>query len=85
MTTIKSTADDVDAIVDVRNRIASGELLGPRLFVTGPALTAPGGHPAGTTLTNDPWGRAHLAIELETEEQAREAVRRLAAKHVDAI
>ena len=85
VTTIKSTGDYVDAIVDVRNRIASGELLGPRLFVAGPVLTAPGGHPAGTWLKNDPWGRAHIAIELETEEQAREAVRRLAAKHVDAI
>lgn len=85
VTTIKSTADDVEAIVDVRDRIRRGELLGPRLFVTGPALTAPGGHPAGTALKNDPWGRAHIAIELETEEEAREAVRRLARKNVDAI
>lgn len=85
VTTIKSTADPVDAIVEVRERIKRGELLGPRLLVTGPALTAPGGHPAGTLWRDDPWGRAHNAIELETEESARAAVRELARKGVDAI
>lgn len=85
VTTIKSTGDPVEAIVGVRDRIRRGELLGPRLFVTGPVLTAPEGHPAGTSLRNDPSGRAHIAIELETEEEAREAVRELARKGVDAI
>ena len=61
VTTIKSTGDYVDAIVDIRNRIASGELLGPRLFVAGPILTAPGGHPEQRDL-GEPFDSNHVNV-----------------------
>ena len=37
-----------EEIFDVRDRIAAGELLGPRIWATGPFLTAEGSHPCET-------------------------------------
>jgi imidazolonepropionase-like amidohydrolase len=64
----------------------TGELQGPRLLVSGPALTAPGGHPAVTMCSAaDVFCRSQLAVEVGTPEEARIAVRRLAAEGVDFI
>lgn len=41
-----------ESIFDLRDRIDDGELPGPRIFATGPFLTAPGSHPCETF--NDP-------------------------------
>jgi imidazolonepropionase-like amidohydrolase len=86
VTTLRSTGDHWPAIAEVRRRILVGDLQGPRLLVSGPALTAPGGHPAGTMCRNaDAFCRSQLAIELGTPEEARSAVRRLAVEGVDFI
>jgi imidazolonepropionase-like amidohydrolase len=85
VTTVKSVGDSEDDILRVRASLASGELAGPRLLATGPAFCAPGSHPATTLLAQNPWLRSRVAVETDSPEQAREAVRRLAAKKVDAI
>jgi imidazolonepropionase-like amidohydrolase len=85
VTTVKSVCDSEDDILRVRARLASGELAGPRLLATGPAFCAPGSHPATTLLAQNPWLRSRAAIETDSPERAREAVRRLAAKKVDAV
>lgn len=85
VTTVKSVGDSEDDILHVRARLASGELAGPRLLVTGPLFCAPGSHPATTICAQNPWLRYRTTVETDSPEQAREAVRRLAGKKVDAV
>ncbi len=84
VTTVKSVGDSEDDILRVRAKLASGELAGPRLLATGAAFAAPDSHPA-TTVFQNPWMRYRATVETNSPEQAREAVRRLAGKKVDAV
>jgi len=82
VTTIKSTGDMAEPYIKVRERLARGEIRGPRLFLTGPILTALGG------LSHDkenPWTRARRWRELTSETEARTVVRQWAELGVDAI
>jgi imidazolonepropionase-like amidohydrolase len=45
ITTVKSLGDPYPWIVKLGERIERHELAGPRIFASGPYLTAPGGHP----------------------------------------
>ena len=85
VTSLISVGDPWPAVRDLRERIVAGELSGPRLFMTGPILTAPGGYPAATICARSPWCASRLTVELRDEEHARETVRDLAAAGVDAI
>lgn len=92
ITTVISTGDFWPAISKVRENIRSGELLGPRLFTSGPVFTAPGGSPAAgpicgspRTDQDNPWCREHIAAVVESRRQAREAVDRLARAGVDFV
>lgn len=92
ITTVVSTADFWPAIRAVRQDIRSGELLGPRLFTSGPVFTAPGGSPASRpicgspgTEQDNPWCREHIAAVVESRQQARETVDRLAREGVDFV
>ena len=85
VTTIKSVGDSEDDILRVRAMLASGELAGPRLLATGAAFCAPGSHPATTVCAQNPWIRSRMTVETDSPERAREAMRRLAGKKVDAV
>ena len=85
VTTVKSVGDSEDDILRVREMLANGDLIGPRLFVTGAAFAAPGSHPATTIYGQNPWVRSRATIETDSPQRAREAVRRMAEKKVDAI
>jgi imidazolonepropionase-like amidohydrolase len=86
VTTVKSTGDPTDFILRIRQDLRDGTLAGPRLLVVGPKFTAPGGHPAvGPVCQGTAWCRANLAVEVDSEEQARREVRRLSQAGVDAI
>ena len=85
ITTTMSNADPFPYILQVRQRIRDGDLLGPRLLAVGPALTAPDGHPAGTFFSDNAFIRSSTSIELSEAGQARMAVRELAEAGVDAI
>jgi len=85
VTTVKSASDPTDLILRVRKDLKDGTLAGPRLLVVGPSFTARGGHPASTICRGDAWCRANRAAEVDSEEQARREVRRLAQSGVDAI
>ena len=85
VTTVKSASDPTDLIVGIREDLRDGALTGPRLLVVGPSLTARGGHPASTICRGDAWCRSNRASEVDSEEQARQEVRRLAQRGVDAI
>ena len=85
ITSIKSTGDIPEAFIPVRERIERGELRGPRLFLAGPVLSAPGGHPGASVYRNNAWLRELSSRELTTEQEARTEVRQLAELGVDAI
>ncbi|MGO9604618.1 MAG: amidohydrolase family protein [Candidatus Binataceae bacterium] len=85
VTTVKSVGDSEDDILRVRAMLASGELAGPRLLATGPGFCAPSSHPATTIFGQNPWLRDRTTVETDSPELAREAVRRLAGKKVDAV
>ena len=85
VTTVMSAGDYFPTIVDVRKRLEDGELIGPRLLVSGPLITAPEGHPAVTVCRDNPWCRRQTVIEVDSREAAREHVRILAEAGVDAI
>lgn len=85
ITTVKNIGDLTDAMVDVRQQLRGGHLEGPRLLIVGPTITSVGGHPAASMFHDNPWFRAHQTVEVDTEEQGRDAVRALAALGVDAI
>lgn len=84
VTTVKSTGDPTDLILKIRRDLREGRLDGPRLLVVGPVFTAPGGHPFQFCQGNA-WCRSQLTIEVDSEQDARRQVRRLAEAGVDAI
>lgn len=85
VTTVKSVGDSEDDILRVREMLASGSLIGPRLFATGAAFAAPGSHPATTIYAQNPWVRKRATVEADSPERVREAVRRMAEKKIDAV
>jgi imidazolonepropionase-like amidohydrolase len=85
VTTVKSVGYSEDDILRVRDMLAAGELVGPRLYATGGAFAAPGSHPGTTVYGKNPWIRNRATFETDSPQQAREAVRRKAEHRVDAI
>lgn len=44
VTAAKSVGDGTDDLLKLKHRVATGEILGTEIFMTGPLFTAPGGH-----------------------------------------
>jgi imidazolonepropionase-like amidohydrolase len=84
-TTIQSVGDYLASSLEVRRRLATGELAGPRLLVSGPIFTATGGHPVSTACRGWDFCRDFFAIEVDDADTARTEVRELANAGVDAI
>jgi imidazolonepropionase-like amidohydrolase/ABC-type multidrug transport system permease subunit len=89
VTTVKSVGDPLDLSIEVRDRIARGEILGAELFVSGPMFTAAGGH--GTEYTQSLPAPLRTVLESQiartpkTVEEARRQVRELKAARVDGL
>ena len=84
-TSVMSNGDFWPFIAEVKARIDRGAVRGPRLFVLGPMFTAPGAHPATTICAENPWCRAHLAVEVDDEGEARAMVDVIAQAGADGI
>lgn len=85
VTTALDTGAYFPAVLDVREKLETGELVGPRLRVSGPAFGAPEGHPAATICRNNPYCREHLAVPVDDPALARARVAELAEAGVDFI
>lgn len=85
ITTALSPGDHVPEIIEIRERIASGEMPGPRLLVAGPVIQARGDHVATTVCRGRSFCRKRATAEARTPEEAREHVRRAASLGVDFI
>jgi imidazolonepropionase-like amidohydrolase len=85
ITTIRSTGDPLPYIAGLRGRLERGEIMGPRLLISGPTATSPGTHPATTVCRMNPFCRQGIAREVGSEEEARQVVRELARANVDFV
>ena len=83
ITTIKDLGCPRHFAYKLRDKIHSGEILGPKFFIVGPNITAKEGHPAITLGGDNPWIRKELAAEISTLEEAQAIVKELAAHQVD--
>ena len=83
ITTIKELGSPRSFIYKLKDKINSGQIIGPNLLIVGPNITAKEGHPAITLGGDNPWVRKELAAEVSTEEEARQIVRELAEHKVD--
>jgi imidazolonepropionase-like amidohydrolase len=85
VTTVKSVGDSEDDILRVREMLTTNAIVGPRLLATGPCFNAPGSHPRTTVYGRNPWYGSRATVEPDSPSAAREKVRRLAERKVDAI
>jgi len=85
VTTIRSTGDPEDAILELRQLLKEGKIDGPRLFVVGPTLSDPEGHPSVTIFPNNPWMRERITTHVTSVDNAKETIQQLARKGVDGI
>lgn len=85
LTTIRSAGDHYPHIIRLRDKIADGKLVGPRIFASGPMITAPGGHPAGTIYKGNRYIIENAVRQIDDVENARDEVRKLAKSSVDCI
>jgi len=85
VTAIKDVAAPLETVLALRDDVRAGRREGPRMVVTGPCFTAPGGHPISTIFPNDPEMAAAIAITVDDAATARLEVARLQAAGVDQI
>lgn len=84
VTSVVSLTDEMGELLPLRDAVARGKRRSPRVFFAGPSITAPGGHPA-ELFDFSPALAEKLARQVETPQQAREAVEELAMRGVDVI
>jgi imidazolonepropionase-like amidohydrolase len=90
VTTVFDPSDASGEAFSRRERVASGELIGPRIYSTGMSITCSGGHPRALIQMLAPsWISWYLvpraASTVDTEAEAFEEVNRLADAGADAI
>lgn len=89
VTAVKSTGDLLDSSIELRRKVADGVFLGSEFFTSGPLFTTEGGH--GTEYFSWLAGpQKAQALEQfvrvpKTTDEARQQVRELRARGVDAI
>ena len=70
ITSIFDAGNNTDFILGLRAREREGEIVSPRIFATGPVVTAPGGHGGGRGSTLiDSWPQAIEALDAHIELQ----------------
>jgi imidazolonepropionase-like amidohydrolase len=90
VTTVLDLGSLTPAVFAERDRVASGDRLGPRLYAAGPVFTAPGGHPVPILRAGLPWFARWYVLprvvrEVGTSEDARAAVAALLPERPDII
>ncbi len=90
VTTVFDPGGLITQTFERRERLASGELLGPTLYTAGPVITAPDGHPIGFINALAPWWirwyiRPRATSEVNSPEEARSSVTELDRAGADFI
>ncbi|MEE8310621.1 MAG: amidohydrolase family protein [Candidatus Binatia bacterium] len=82
VTTVLDPGESDPAAITRRDRVAAGELLGPRIFTAGKFVTARGGHPVAMAEVVIPWWLSWYLLPRMAHEVASEAEARAAATAV---
>jgi imidazolonepropionase-like amidohydrolase len=90
VTTVLDLGSLSPAVFRLREAVASGRTLGPRLYAAGPVFTAPGGHPAEVLRAWLPWYLRWYVLpratrEVASPDAARQAVAALLPEHPDLL
>ena len=93
VTTIRSVGDIAENILKLKQQIDYGEMVGPKVFTTGPIFTAPNGHPVSTiykgndVLIENGTRQAESVKEAEAwiEELAKQGVQGIKAVYDDMV
>jgi imidazolonepropionase-like amidohydrolase len=90
VTTVLDPGDLAPAVFERRADVASGKLLGPQIFTSGPIFSIPGGHPVAALDVLVPWWlrwyvKPRMTREVGTPEAARAAVAALVPSRPDVI
>jgi imidazolonepropionase-like amidohydrolase len=85
ITTVVSAGSYWPYEIKIRERIALGDLTGPRMLVSSPIFTAPSGHPASGICSGAKWCVEKLSFEVADAASARAGVRRFAADGAQGI
>lgn len=87
ITSILSPIDFAPYIYEVRDKVAKGEIKGPRVFAAGPVLLKSGDYYACGGLTGQQldWCNAHVRLSIDTPEQARASVKKLVQSKSDVV
>lgn len=90
VTTVLDPADMHNQAFKRRDRVAAGELPGPRIYAAGPMITADGGHPVAALEGAAPWWLRWYLLprftrQVDSPESAREAVRDIAGRDADVV
>ena len=67
----------------IREKVASGKILGPRIIAPGPGLTSPKGHPAVTMFNHYPDMQKRFVRVASNAEEARAVVHELVNAGMD--
>lgn len=84
ITSLVSMTDHVGDMKRLSKDVASGIMRAPRLYLTGPGITAPGGHPA-KLFSFMPGFAEYMTHQVSTEKEAEEAVDNLSNMEVDIV
>jgi imidazolonepropionase-like amidohydrolase len=86
-TTVMSVGDYWPQVLQVKQRLDSGEFIGPRLILSGPMITPPEGHGASDNLscTQVPFCRKSWTREIYTKADVQKIVRELSTAGVNGI
>jgi imidazolonepropionase-like amidohydrolase len=90
VTTVLDPSDSTGEAVARREKVRQRKLVGPRIFTAGKPITCPGGHPVAIIDLFAPrwiaWFIApRVATQVESREEAQDAVDALAAEGVDIV
>lgn len=84
ITSFVSLTDHTEDLQRLRAQVASGAMRAPRPYLSGPGITAPGGHPA-ELFSFLPGFAEYMTRQVDSEEAAEHAVRELGAMRVDIV
>ncbi|NPD14349.1 amidohydrolase family protein [Xinfangfangia sp. D13-10-4-6] len=87
ITSLFSPIDYAPHIFNLRDQVASGEISGPRLFISGPILMHSGNHYAcsGDTDAAKAWCNERISLPIDTPDQARASVQKLVSDGADVL
>lgn len=87
ITSILSPIDFEPYIYNVRDKVAKGEITGPRIFAAGPVLLKSGDYYACADLTGKDleWCNQHVRLSIDTPEEARKSVKKLVEQKADVV